>query len=64
MVLRLKEMAREDGTMAVRDFGAELAEEFPGKVIPSKSTVQRILISSGFKVLALKKKTLIWPRKQ
>jgi transposase len=64
VVLRVKELARNDGKKAIRDFGADLAKEFPGKTIPSFSTIHRILRDSGFKVVALKKKTLIWPRNQ
>ena len=49
VILRLKEMARSEEKLSIRDFEAELAKEFPGKAIPSKSTVQRILHNSRFK---------------
>ena len=50
--------------MAIRDFPAELTKDFPEKSIPSKSTIQRTLNDSGFKILSLKKKTMIFPRNQ
>ena len=50
--------------MSIRDFPAELKKEFPEKAIPSKSTIHRILNSSGFEILSLKKKTMIFFRNQ
>lgn len=64
IVLKIKQMARENPKMAIRDFGAELRKEFPEKSIPSKSTIHRILANSGFKIISLKKKTMIFPRNQ
>ena len=43
VVLKLKELARDNPKMAIRDFDAELKKEFPDKQIPSKSTIHRIL---------------------
>jgi hypothetical protein len=64
VILRLKELARNNPKWSVRDFPAELRKEFPLKDIPSKSTIHRILGSSGFKIVSLKKKTMIYPRNQ
>ncbi len=64
VILKVKQLARENPKMAIRDFEAELAKEFPQKVIPSKSTIHRILAQSGFQILKIKKKIMIFPRNQ
>jgi len=50
VILKLKEIARNNPTMAVRDFQGELTKVFPGKLIPSKSTIHNILKKNGFKM--------------
>ena len=57
VILKLKQLVRETPNMSIRDFPAELTKEFPEKAIPLKSTIHRILNSSGFEILSLKKKT-------
>ncbi len=64
VMVKLKKLARENPKMALRDFPAELTKDFPEKLIPSKSTIQRTLNDSGFKIVSLKKKTMIFPRNQ
>ena len=64
VVIRLKSMARENPKYSVRDLEGELAKEFPGKLTPSKSTIHTILSESGFKIVKLLKKTMIFPRNQ
>jgi hypothetical protein len=64
IILRVKKLGRENPNLAIRDFGAILKEEFPGETIPSPATIQRILKDSGFKMVRLLKKTLIWPQNQ
>ena len=64
VVLRVKQLARDNPQLAIRDFASRLFEEFPDKPIPGKSTIHKILKDSGFKMLSLLKKTLIWPRNQ
>ena len=42
-----------------------MREEFHDNVIPTSSTIHRILLqSSGFKMIKLLNKTLNWPRNQ
>jgi hypothetical protein len=62
--LRIKQLARDNPKLAIRDFEALLREEFPDKDIPKKTTVHKILNDGGFKMVKLLKKTLIWPRNQ
>lgn len=62
VLLKVKELARNDSKVTIRDLVGELAKQFPDQTIPSKSTVQRHLGSSGFKMVKLLKKTIIWPR--
>ena len=50
--------------MAIEDFEAELVQGFPQKIIPSKSTIHRILAQSGFQILKIKTKIMIFPRNQ
>jgi len=64
VVLRVKKLARDNPQLAIRDFSSRLFEEFPDKSIPGKSAIHNILKNSGFKMLNLLKKTLIWPRNQ
>jgi hypothetical protein len=64
VVLKLKQMARENPKLAIREFGAKLAEEFPNKAIPRPTTIHKILKEGGFKMIKLLKKTFIWPRNQ
>jgi hypothetical protein len=64
VVLRVKQLARDNPQLAIRDFSSRLLEEFPDKSIPGKTTIHNILKNSGFKMLNLLKKTLIWPRNQ
>ena len=64
IVLKLKELARDDVELSIRDLHGELGKLFPDKQVPSKSTIGNILNSSGFKMIKLLKKTLIWPRNQ
>ena len=35
VVLRVKQLARDNPKLAIRDFASRLAEEFPDKVIPA-----------------------------
>jgi hypothetical protein len=60
----MKQLARDNPKLAIRDLGAELSKEFPEKEIPSKSTIHRILKDSGFQIIKLKKKIMIFPRNQ
>ena len=62
--LRIKQLARDNPRLAIRDFGALLETEFPDEDIPEKSTIHKILNDGGFKMVKLLKKTLIWPRNQ
>jgi len=64
VILKLKDLAREDNSLSIRDLHGELTKIFPEKLIPSKSTLHKILNESGFKMLKLLKKTLIFPRNQ
>ena len=64
VILKLKEMARNNVELSIRDLHGELGKLFPESLIPSKSTIQTILNDSGFKIMKLFKKTLIWPRNQ
>ncbi len=64
VTLRIKELARNNPKLAIRDFRAELTKEFPLEPIPTKSTIHRILKDSGFKIIKLLKKTMIFPRNQ
>ena len=64
VVLKVKKLARENSRLPVRDLVGELRKEFPDKEIPSKTTVHQILKDSGFKMIKLLKKTLIYPRNQ
>ncbi len=64
VVLKIKQMARENPKLAIREFGAKLAEEFPNKAIPRPTTIHKILKEGGFKMTKLLKKTFIWPRNQ
>jgi hypothetical protein len=63
VILKVKQLARENPIITIRDFEAELVKEFPQKVIPSKSTIHRILAQSGFQILKIKK-IMIFPRNQ
>jgi hypothetical protein len=62
VIPRLKRVAIQNEKLSVRDMEGELMKDFPGKAIPSKSTTQNIL--TGFKVVKLLKKVMIWPRNQ
>ena len=62
--LRVKQLAKDNPKLAIRDFGAKLREEFPDKLIPCPTTIHKILNKGGFKMVKLLKKTLIWPRNQ
>jgi len=62
--LRVKQLAKDNPKLAIRDFGAKLREEFPDKLIPCPTTIHKILNIGGFKMIKLLKKTLIWPRNQ
>jgi len=62
VVLRIKQIARENPTLPIRDFGAKLEEEFPDKAIPRPTTIHKILKQGGFQMTKLLKKTFIWPR--
>jgi hypothetical protein len=62
--LRIKQLARDNPKLAIRDFGAILRDEFPGEDIPQKTTIHKILNDGGFKMVKLLKKTFIWPRNQ
>ena len=64
VMLRVKQLARDNPKMAIRDFEGELRKDFPKNQLPSKSTIHRILQESGFKVIKLLKKTMIFPRNQ
>jgi len=64
VVLRVKQLAIDNPKLGIRDFGSHLSEEFPDNFIPTSSTIHRILKDSGFKMVKLLKKTLIWPRNQ
>ena len=64
VVLKIKQMARDNPKLAIREFGAKLAEEFPNKAIPRPTTIHKILKEGGFKMTKLLKKTFIWPRNQ
>jgi hypothetical protein len=41
--LRIKQLARDNPKLAIRDFEALLREEFPDKDIPKKPTIHKIL---------------------
>ena len=58
VVLRVKQLARDNPQLAIRDFASRLLEEFPDKSIPGKSTIHKILKESGFKML--KKGPVFW----
>ena len=64
VVLRIKQLARDNPKLAIRNFGSRLREEFPDNVIPTSSTIHRILQDSGFKMIKLLNKTVNWPRNQ
>ena len=64
IILRIKQLARDNPKIAIRDFEALLKEEFPDKDVPKKTTIHKILNDGGFKLLKLLKKTMIWPRNQ
>ena len=64
VILKLKELARNNVELSIRDLRGELGKIFPESVIPSATTIHGILKGSGFKMLKLLKKTLIWPRNQ
>ena len=64
VILNAKKLARENPKLSIRNLIAELKKLHPGKAIPSKTTMQSILNSSGFKMIKLLNKTLIWPRNQ
>jgi transposase len=64
VILKLKQLARDNPSWSVRDFPAVLRKEFPLRDIPSKSTIHRILNNSGFQIISLKKKIMIFPRNQ
>jgi hypothetical protein len=64
VMLKVKELARENVELSIRDLHGELVKLFPEKAIPSATTIHGILKGSGFKMLKLLKKTLIWPRNQ
>jgi len=64
VVLKLKELARLNNKLSTRDLVGELSKIFPGENIPSKTTVNKILQDSGFEMIKLLKKTLIFPRNQ
>ena len=58
VVLRIKQMARENPTLTIRDFGAQLKEEYPDKAIPRPTTVHKILKQGGFNVRGYKHKII------
>ena len=64
VVLRVKQLGRDEPRLAIRDFRARLEQEFPDKRIPKATATHKILKGSGFKMIKLSKKTLIWPRNQ
>lgn len=64
VILKLKQLSRENNKLSIRDLHGELAKIFPGKLIPSKSQIHIILKESGFQMLKLLKKTMIFPRNQ
>ncbi len=47
IIFKVKQSARDLLRMAIKDFEAELVQGFPQKIIPSKSTIHRILAQSG-----------------
>ena len=49
--LRIKQLARDNPRLAIRDFGALLETEFPDEDIPEKSTIHKILNDGGFKMV-------------
>lgn len=49
VVLRIKQMARENPTLPIRQFGTKLKEEFPDKVIPGPTTVHKIFKQGGIR---------------
>jgi hypothetical protein len=63
-VLRVKRLGRDKPQLAIREFRARLEQEFPDKHIPKATATHKILKGSGFKMIKLSKKTLIWPRNQ
>ena len=64
VLLKVKELARDNPKLSVRDIEGELNKIFPGKLIPKKTTIHKMLNDNGFKMLKLLKKTLIFPRNQ
>jgi hypothetical protein len=64
VLLKLKELARDHSKLSIRDLSGELTKLFPEKLIPSPTTTHKILNISGFKMLKVLKKTLIFPRNQ
>ena len=64
VVTKMKEVARDNPDMSIRDLAGELRKIFPTKDVPSSSTIHRHLGQSGFKMVKVLKKTMIWPRNQ
>lgn len=64
VVLKVKQLARDNPKLSLRNFGAKLQKEFPEKKYPSLTSIHRILNESGFQMMKLKKKMMIFPRNQ
>jgi transposase len=62
VIVKLKELARDDPKKTIRDLEVELNNSFPGKATPKKSTINDILNRSGFKIIKALRKTIIYPR--
>ena len=62
VTLKLKELARDNPKLSCRDLEGELVKIFPGKATPKKTTINKILNETGFKMMKILKKTIIYPR--
>ena len=51
--LGVKQLAKDNPKLAIRDFGAKLRKEFPDKVIPCPTAIHKILNIGGFKMIKL-----------